>query len=129
MAGSQPAALRGAARTQRARARSGELAAAAALTASLAHVVCRIGIPIEEARAPTPRGRPPGARRKAVEARHAAIYLAVTAFGRPIRAVSRVAGLPHQVTGRIVRRIEDARDDPRVDQFLTALEGELSPSC
>ena len=56
-------------------------------------------------------------------ARRTAVYLAVTAGGVPGRQVARVAGLHHRQVQRALAQIEDRRDDPAFDAFLSRLEG------
>ncbi len=55
-------------------------------------------------------------------ARHEAIYLAVTVFGRPYRSVARVAGLSHAAVNKAVGKVEDLRDDPRYERELDDME-------
>lgn len=57
--------------------------------------------------------------------RQEAIYLAVTAFGRPLRSVARVAGISAPGALKAVRAVEDRREDPRFDRALDELELEL----
>ncbi|MEL6479599.1 MAG: DUF6456 domain-containing protein [Pseudomonadota bacterium] len=56
--------------------------------------------------------------------RDAALYLAHTGEGESIRALADAAGTHPSTVMRAVRRVEDRRDDPLIDQLLTDLGGE-----
>lgn len=55
-------------------------------------------------------------------ARRLALYLTVVGVGHGLRAVARATGIAPVTVHDALRAIEDQRDDPAVDQQLTALE-------
>lgn len=59
-------------------------------------------------------------------ARDEGIYLAVIAGGVPARAVARAAGLSHTAVNKLLRRVENRRDHPEVDDRLSRLETEIA---
>lgn len=61
-----------------------------------------------------------------VIARQEAIYLATTVFGRPVRAIARVAGISAPAVLKACRAVEDRRDGD-YDRHLDELELELLP--
>lgn len=56
--------------------------------------------------------------------RDAALYLAHTGEGESIRALAEAAGTHPSTVMRAVRRVEDQRDDPLIDQLLSDLGGD-----
>ncbi|MEM8698333.1 MAG: DUF6456 domain-containing protein [Pseudomonadota bacterium] len=56
--------------------------------------------------------------------RDAALYLAHTEEGESIRALAGAAGTHPSTVMRAVRRVEDRRDDPLIDQLLVDLGGD-----
>lgn len=57
-----------------------------------------------------------------------AVYLAVVGAGLSARAVARAVGRSHVGVIKAVRQLEDLRDNPHVDDRLSALEMELFAS-
>jgi len=66
-----------------------------------------------------PRGR------ERQRARAIASYLAVIGFNACGKHVASAAGVPRHTVEKQVRRVEDRRDDPRFDGWLSKLEGQL----
>jgi hypothetical protein len=58
-------------------------------------------------------------------ARHEAIYLAVTVFGRSHKSIARAAGISPPAVRKALTAIEDRRDEPRFDRELDELELQL----
>jgi hypothetical protein len=58
-------------------------------------------------------------------ARSRALYLTVTAFDIPARALAGVAELSESAVRYALRRIEDARDDPDTDRALDELQSRV----
>jgi len=56
-----------------------------------------------------------------------ALYLAVTAFGVPARAIARVAGVTECQVRYALRHVEDERDDSSIDRMLDELELRMLP--
>lgn len=110
----------GIARIEHLRCRSGRLAAVAAYEASIAAVSRAFGVEPEKIRS-MPDKSP-----DVVRARQATIYLAIVAFDRPLRAISRVAGISAPGALKSVRRVEDRRDVPAFDSLLDALTLEIA---
>lgn len=54
------------------------------------------------------------------------IYLAVVAGGVPARSIARAAGLSHTAVNKLLRRVENRRDHPEVDDRLSRLETEIA---
>ncbi|MGL4396632.1 MAG: hypothetical protein ACRCS9_08850 [Hyphomicrobium sp.] len=63
----------------------------------------------------------PGAARRA-RARCAAIYMTVTALQRSQKAVARVAGVSQPMVHKMVRTVEEVREDPHHDRALDEIE-------
>ena len=59
------------------------------------------------------------------EVRHLAMYLAHVGFSMSMTRVGEVFGRDRSTVAYACRRIEDARDDARFDQWIDALEGAL----
>lgn len=68
--------------------------------------------------------RPRGHRRR--RARQLAVYLAVVAADLPGRRVAAAAGLSQSTLREALLRLEERRDDPAFDEFLSRLEEELT---
>lgn len=60
--------------------------------------------------------------RAAAPARHRAIYLTVTALDIPISEMAEAVGITKQGVSKLLREIEDARDDGDLDQDLERWE-------
>lgn len=60
--------------------------------------------------------------RRARAARHLAAYLAVTVGGVPGRRVAAAAGVTRRAVRRALARVEEDRDDPGFDRFISTLE-------
>ncbi len=58
-------------------------------------------------------------------ARHEALYLASTVFGRGPRSLARAVGLSHTAVAKAVAAVEDRRSDPKVDRMLDEAELQL----
>ena len=63
----------------------------------------------------------PATRRKFLQLRHQAIYLAVMR-GYSRRRIAMAAGVSQQAVARACRYVEEARDDPFTDRLLDELE-------
>lgn len=59
---------------------------------------------------------------RARRARAVAFYLAATGAGVPPGAVAQAASVARTSVYRSLARVEDARDDPDFENFMTALE-------
>lgn len=58
--------------------------------------------------------------------RQRALYLIVTGFDVPLSQAALAAGISKQAVSKALRRIEDQRDDPEVDQMLDRLQNWLT---
>jgi hypothetical protein len=54
--------------------------------------------------------------------RQRAIYLTVIGFDVPLSQAAVAAGVTKQAVSKALRRIEDEREDPKIDALLTRLE-------
>lgn len=59
---------------------------------------------------------------RARRARNAALYLARVCAGIPVKRLASVAALPKSTLQDALARLEDARDDPTVDDLICQLE-------
>ena len=59
-------------------------------------------------------------------ARHETLYLVVTLFGVPRQQVARSVGQTRSAVSKACRRVEEDRDDVRIDGRLSTLEAELA---
>lgn len=64
--------------------------------------------------------------KRQAEARRLAIYLSVTEADLPMSLVGDLAGITKQGVSKLLHEIEDARDDPRVDQLLDRVAAAIS---
>lgn len=108
------------------RARNEEWVTRVAVDAALAVVAQYHGVSVERVRGAhltrshQRRGDP------MVQARAMALYLTITVFDRPLRAVARALGVSTSGAFYAVRRVEDGRDEPSFDDLLTRLETRLT---
>jgi hypothetical protein len=58
--------------------------------------------------------------------RRRALYLAVTVFNCPARAIARASGLDEKTVRNALRATEDERDDSSLDTLLETLEMEIA---
>lgn len=79
----------------------------------VAHVY---GVPLDELMAPTRKDR------RAAEARQVVMYLGHVVLRMSLSSVARVFGRDRSTASHACHRIEDLRDDPKLDQFIDRLE-------
>ncbi len=60
-------------------------------------------------------------RRRQIRARHLAIYLSHTGFGLSQKATGKLFGRDRTTVRYVCARVENMRDDPRIDRMLDAL--------
>lgn len=79
-----------------------------------------MGLDPLQAIAADPRGNRPSDPiwRGQAEARRLAVYLAVTEANLPMTLAGELAGMTKQGISKLLREIEDARDDPTLDRLL-----------
>ena len=86
---------------------------------ALAAAAAACQVPLAELRRPT-RGHP-----RIAYARHVGAYLAHVALGQSLTQVGRTLARDRTTIRHACHRIEDARDDARLDYALSRLEGGL----
>jgi hypothetical protein len=101
--------------------RARDLASAAAFEASTVAVSRARAVPVSDMRRKGSNARA----HHIAQAKKEAVYLAVTAFGLPIRAIGRVSGLSAEMVSKACRAVEDARDDYAYDRALDVLHNEV----
>lgn len=106
-------------------ARAERLADRAAMIGVAAAVTIQTGVTLEDMIRRRGRGRPRGAGAASAEARKLTLYLAAVMLDVPVGRLARAARVGVQDVSRWLHQIEDRRDDPDYDAFVTRLETAL----
>lgn len=97
----------------------------ASLVQTALAVVAGTGVDMDAMLRRRPRGRPA---RLPSEARKLALYLTAIVFDVPVGRLARSVRVDHRDVSRWLHQIEDRRDDPAYDLFVTRLEAALAKS-